>query len=118
MRLGCAVNEQVSSGQWPDPTILATNPRVPSDIANPCAKSALSRRTHLQTALSAPARTSRLLAATGRGAIMNTMKTFAGQQLQAPTNGSRVNMLFKRVGRSAKPDGDSCPDDLNCHSWA
>lgn len=34
---------------------------------------------------------------------MNTMKTFAGQQLQAPTNGSRVNMLFKRVGRSADP---------------
>lgn len=40
---------------------------------------------------------------TGRGAVMNTMKTFAGQQLQAPTNGSRVNMLFKRVGRSADP---------------
>jgi hypothetical protein len=39
---------------------------------------------------------------------MNTMKTFAGQQLQAPTNGSRVNMLFKRVGRSAVPVAHSC----------
>lgn len=33
---------------------------------------------------------------------MNTMKTFAGQQLQAPTNGSRVNMLFKRAEKQVK----------------
>lgn len=46
----------------------------------------------------------RLLAATGRGAIMNTsmQSAFAGTQLGAKTNGSRVNMLFKRVrARSA-----------------
>jgi light-harvesting complex II chlorophyll a/b binding protein 4 len=33
---------------------------------------------------------------------MNTMQSFAGQQLKAPTNGSRVNMLFKRAEKAAK----------------